>query len=105
MVRPLNAAIESSTNPDSFSVSVWIVTCTSYSSATPRQQSIAAGGVPQSSCNLSPTAPATIWSARPAGGGGVPLPGKAKVSGSAALPRGNKRAGVAPGARGGGQGP
>ena len=31
---PLNAAIESPTKPDSFSVSVWIVTCTSYFSAT-----------------------------------------------------------------------
>ena len=30
IVRPLNAAIVSSTKPDSFSVSVWIATCTSY---------------------------------------------------------------------------
>ena len=29
MVRPLNAVIVSSTKPDSFSVSVWIITCTS----------------------------------------------------------------------------
>ena len=29
MVRPLKAAILSSTKPDSFSVSVWIITCTS----------------------------------------------------------------------------
>ena len=29
MVRPLKAAIVSSTKPDSFSVSVWIITCTS----------------------------------------------------------------------------
>ena len=43
MVRPLKAAMESSTKPDSFSVSVWMVTCTSSPSATPRQQSMAAG--------------------------------------------------------------
>ena len=60
MVRPLNAAIESSTKPDSFSVSVWMVTCTSSPSATERQQSIAAGVVPQSSCSLRPMAPARI---------------------------------------------
>ena len=29
MVRPLNALIVSSTKPDSLSVSVWIITCTS----------------------------------------------------------------------------
>src|SRR5439155_1103760 len=57
MVRPLNAAIESSTNPDSFSVSVWMVTCTSSPSAAVRQHSMAAGVVPQSSCSFSPTAP------------------------------------------------
>ena len=34
MVRPLNAAMVSSTKPDSFSVSVWIITCTSKRSAT-----------------------------------------------------------------------
>ena len=60
MVRPLKAAIESSTNPDSLSVSVWMVTCTSSPSATERQQSMAAGVVPQSSCSFSPMAPARI---------------------------------------------
>ena len=37
---------------DSFSVSVWIITCTSKRSATDRQLSIAAGVVPQSSCSF-----------------------------------------------------
>src|ERR671926_349935 len=46
MVRPLNAAIVSSTNPDSFSVSEWIITWMSWASATDKQQSIAAGVVP-----------------------------------------------------------
>ena len=36
MVRPRNAAMVSSTKPASFSVSVWIATCTSNSSATAR---------------------------------------------------------------------
>jgi hypothetical protein len=53
IVRPLNAPIEVSTNPDSFSVSVWIETWTSSSSPTARQLSIAAGVVPQSSCSFS----------------------------------------------------
>src|SRR5919108_141884 len=43
MVRPLNAATDASTKPDSFSVSVWIATCTSMRSATARQLSIFAG--------------------------------------------------------------
>ena len=43
MLRPLKAAIVSSTKPDSFSVSVWIATAMSSCSATDRQQSIAAG--------------------------------------------------------------
>ena len=37
MVRPLKAAMVFSTKPDSFSVSVWIATWTSVSSATARQ--------------------------------------------------------------------
>jgi hypothetical protein len=57
MVRPFMAATVFSTKPDSFSVSVWIITCTSYSSATERQQSMAPGVVPQSSCSLSAQAP------------------------------------------------
>src|SRR3974377_2324180 len=52
MVRPLKALMVSSTKPDSLSVSVWIITWMSNSSATERQQSIAAGVVPQSSCSL-----------------------------------------------------
>jgi len=54
----LKAAIEFSTKPDSFNVSVWIITCTSNLSATVKQQSIAAGVVPQSSCNFNAQAPA-----------------------------------------------
>ena len=44
MVRPLKAAMVVSTKPDSLSVSVWIATWTSISSATARQQSIGGGG-------------------------------------------------------------
>src|SRR3546814_7172626 len=62
MVRPLKAAIVSSTKPLSFSVSVWIITWMSIRSATDRQQSIAAGVVPQSSCSFSAAAPARIRS-------------------------------------------
>ena len=46
-----------STKPDSLSVSVWIATCTSISSATARQLSMAAGVVPQSSCSFRPMTP------------------------------------------------
>ncbi len=60
IVLPRKAAIESSTYPDSFSVSVWIVTWTSSPSATDRQQSIAGGVVPQSSWSFRPTTPARI---------------------------------------------
>mmetsp|Transcript_59682 Transcript_59682/g.119798 ORF Transcript_59682/g.119798 Transcript_59682/m.119798 type:complete len:314 (-) Transcript_59682:547-1488(-) len=65
MVRPLNAATERSTQLDSLSVSVWIVTCTSCSSATLRHASMAAGVVPQSSCSFRPTAPAATTSTNP----------------------------------------
>ena len=58
---------------------MWIVTCTSCLSA--RQQSIAAGVVPQSSCSFRPIAPAAICSARPAGMAVLPLPVKPKFSG------------------------
>ena len=54
IARPPIAASVDSTKPDSLMVSVWIVTCTSYLSATFRQLSIAAGVVPQSSCSLRP---------------------------------------------------
>ncbi len=83
IARPLNAAIVSSTKPDSFSVSVWIATCTSNSSATVRQQSIAAGVVPQSSCSFRPMAPASICSTRPRGSLALPLPSRPKFIGSA----------------------
>src|SRR4030095_3290583 len=44
--RPPMAASVDSTKPDSLIVSVWMVTCTSYLSATLRQLSIAVGGCP-----------------------------------------------------------
>ena len=83
MVRPLNARIVFSTKPDSFSVSVWIRTCTSMSSATERQQSIAAGVLPQSSCSLRHAAPPSICSISPAGRDALPLPANAKFIGQA----------------------
>ena len=81
MVRPLNAAMVSSTKPDSFSVSVWIITCTSNRSATDRQQSIAAGVVPQSSCSFRQAAPARIISSSAAGRDALPLPAKPRFIG------------------------
>ena len=69
----------SSTKPDSLSVSVWIITWTSNSSATERQQSMAAGVVPQSSCSLSAQAPARIISSSAAGRRGVALAGEAEI--------------------------
>ena len=81
IVRPLKAAIDASTKPDSLSVSVWMATCTSNSSATLRQQSIAAGVVPQSSCSLKPIAPPASCSASPSGLAEFPLPRKPKFSG------------------------
>ena len=92
MVRPLKAASVSSTKPDSFSVSVWIVTCTSYSSATDRQQSMAAGVVPQSSCSLRPQAPASICSTSACGLRGVALAGEAEVHREARRPPASMRA-------------
>ncbi len=76
MVRFLKAAKVSSRKPLSFSVSVWIATCTSYWSATVRQLSIAAGVEPQSSCNFKPTTPALICSAIGSGWLKLPLPNK-----------------------------
>mmetsp|Transcript_30285 Transcript_30285/g.68413 ORF Transcript_30285/g.68413 Transcript_30285/m.68413 type:complete len:323 (-) Transcript_30285:429-1397(-) len=67
IVRPLIAEMESSTYPDSFNVSVWIVIATSCVSAKLRQASMAAGVVPQSSCSLKPAAPASKTSYSPAG--------------------------------------
>src|SRR2546426_1054665 len=83
MVRPRKARIESSTNPASLSVSVWIATCTSCSSATESAQSIAAGVVPQSSWSLSPIAPAAICSRRGSGAEALPFPRKPRLTGNA----------------------
>ncbi len=83
IARPLNAASVSSTKPDSLSVSVWIATWTSNCSATPRQQSIAAGVVPQSSCSFSPRQPARICSTSDSGRLAFPLPRKPRFIGSA----------------------
>ncbi len=83
MVRPLKASIVVSTKPDSFSVSVWMATCTSISSATDRQVSIAAGVVPQSSCSLRPITPASICSRSGAGCDALPLPRKPRFIGKA----------------------
>ena len=82
IVRPLKARIESSTNPASFSVSVWMATCTSYSSATESAQSIAAGVVPQSSCSLSPMTPAAICSRSGSGAEALPLPRRPMLTGN-----------------------
>ena len=83
MVRPLKAAMVSSTKPDSLRVSVWIITWTSNASATERQQSMAAGVVPQSSCSLSEQAPARIISSSAAGRDALPLPAKPRFIGKA----------------------
>ncbi|OIQ67449.1 hypothetical protein GALL_509690 [mine drainage metagenome] len=82
IVRPWNAAIVSSTKPDSFSVSVWIITCTSNRSATERQVSIAAGVVPQSSCSFKQDAPARSISSSACGWEALPLPANARFTGS-----------------------
>ena len=82
-VRPFVAAMVFSTKPDSLSVSLWIETCTSCSSATARQLSIAAGVVPQSSCNFSPTAPASTCWRKASGRLALPLPRKPRFIGKA----------------------
>ncbi len=76
MVRPLNAAMVASTKPDSLSVSVWMATCVSVSSATLKAQSMAAGVEPQSSCSFRPMAPASICSRSAPGRLPLPLPRK-----------------------------
>ena len=53
------------------------------SSATDRQQSIAAGVVPQSSCSLSAQAPALTISSSAAGREALPLPAKPRLTGNA----------------------
>ena len=84
MVRPPMAAIVSSTKPDSFSVSVWIITCTSIASATLRQVSMALGVVPQSSCSFSAQAPARICSSSGAVIDAFPLPAMPMLTGRSA---------------------
>mmetsp|Transcript_38964 Transcript_38964/g.99650 ORF Transcript_38964/g.99650 Transcript_38964/m.99650 type:complete len:233 (+) Transcript_38964:1193-1891(+) len=81
MVRPLKAATLLSRQQLSFRVSVWMVTAMSSSSATVRQQSMAAGVVPQSSCSLRPTAPAAMMSRSPSGLLVFPFPVKPKFMG------------------------
>ena len=83
IVRPLKAAMVSSTKPLSFSVSVWIATWVSVSSATARQQSIAAGVVPQSSCSFRPIAPASTCWRSASGRLALPLPRKPRFIGKA----------------------
>ena len=86
MVRPAMARIVSSTKPDSLRVSVWIITCTSKSSATRRQQSMAAGVVPQSSCSLSAQAPARDHLLeRARAGEALPLPEMPMFIGTASI--------------------
>src|SRR3546814_2420348 len=77
------AAIVDSTNPDSFSESLWSITWTSYWSATDRQQSRADGVAPQSSCTLRQEAPASICSTSASGRDELPFPETAKFIGKA----------------------
>ena len=72
-----------STKPDSFRVSEWIATWVSVASATSRQLLMAAGVVPQSSCNLRPITPASICSCSAAGRLALPLPRKPRFIGKA----------------------
>mmetsp|Transcript_2676 Transcript_2676/g.7313 ORF Transcript_2676/g.7313 Transcript_2676/m.7313 type:complete len:235 (-) Transcript_2676:1722-2426(-) len=81
IVRPFIAAMLSSTNPLSLSVSVWMVTATSCSSANPRQASMLDGVVPQSSWSLNPAAPASRQSFRTLASEVLPLPEKPKLRG------------------------
>ena len=83
IVRPRNAAIESSTKPLSLSVSVWMATCVSVTSAIVRQLSMAAGVVPQSSCSFRPMAPAAICCVSASGRLALPLPMKPRFIGKA----------------------
>ena len=85
IARPLIAAIESSTKPDSLSVSVWMVTATSCSSAKVRQASIEDGVVPQSSWSLKPAAPAWMHSYMPDGSDVLPLDEKPKFIGKTSV--------------------
>ena len=62
---------------------MWIITCTSWSSATLRQLSIAAGVVPQSSCSFIAQAPALIISSSAAGRDALPLQAMPRLTGNA----------------------
>ena len=82
-LRPLVASMVFSTKPLSFKVSEWIATWVSVSSATSRQLLMAAGVVPQSSCNFRPMAPALTCSCNAAGKDALPLPSSPKFIGKA----------------------
>ena len=82
-LRPWVAAMVFSTKPDSFSVSEWMATCTSSSSATVRHWSMADGVVPQSSCSFSPITPAWTCSRSASGRLALPLPRKPRFIGKA----------------------
>ena len=79
IARPLIAAIESSMNPHSLRVSVWMAIWMSYSSATVRLVSMTARVVPQSSWSFRPQAPASIWSLERLGHAAVALAEDADV--------------------------
>src|ERR1700712_3783376 len=81
MPRPLIAARVSSTKPASFRVSECRFACTPEASATLRHASMAAGVVPQSSCNLKPAAPARNCSHMASALTVLPLPSRATLSG------------------------
>ena len=72
----------SSTKPHSFRVSVWMATCTSYSSATFSEVSIEDVVDPQSSWTFSPIAPARICSASGSTAEACPLPNRPMLMGS-----------------------
>ena len=76
MTRPPIARRVSSTKPHSLSVSVWMATCTSNSSATLSASSMTACVAPQSSWILKPTAPARSCSARGSRAEAWPLPSR-----------------------------
>ena len=102
--RPLVAAMVFSTKPDSLSVSEWMATCTSVSSATSRQLLMAAGVVPQSSCSFRPMAPASTCSRSAPGRLALPLPRKPRFIGKASAACSMRSMFHGPGRAGGGKG-
>ena len=64
-------------------MSLWIETCVSVSSATLKQQSIADGVVPQSSCSFRPIAPASTCWRSACGWLALPLPRKPRFMANA----------------------